>query len=707
MAIIVGVLGILLFICIEVAPILGDPAVDRRDPLTVGQPALFMGVEEQQELGFAVLPNGTIEIIKLAEPERRITHKLSSASSVLSVARPLGRSQLAIGTADGRVIPVDVRFRAEFDALGARRIVPEVVEGSAFSLDADGKPILTLAWQIDVKGSLAAGITEDGRVLVAAVVEKKLLTGAVKRTEARGDVTPLLTKRATCLALDRYRETLYVGQSSGAIARVDVADVQAPKLIESFPASDNAVTAVGLLNGDLSLVVGDERGEVSVWFGSSDADGPKRFRRVHGFEPHGAAVTSIGACERDRGFVTADRAGGVRLHYATTGKTLARLQGESHPVTSVLLAPKANAIYALHDRGMVSRWSLKNPHPEVSVKAFFGQVWYEGYNAPEAVWQSTGGTDDFEPKFSLIPLIFGTLKGTFYALVFAVPLAILGALYTSQFMHPTLRGIVKPTVEIMAALPSVVLGFLAGLWLAPVVERSMPAIIVLVVVLPMSWWAAMGTWNVLPARLREASRSRGEIGLLIVFTILAVWLGASMNGTVGRAFFGGDFQRWWVNTTGLAYDQRNALVVGFAMAFAVIPIIFTISEDSLSNVPRHLSSGSLALGATRWQTAIRVVLPTASPGILSAVMIGFGRAVGETMIVLMATGNTPVMEWNIFNGFRTLSANIAVEIPEAPHGGTLYRVLFMAALLLFAVTFAVNTLAEVVRQRMRRRYAQL
>ena len=143
------------------------------------------------------------------------------------------------------------------------------------------------------------------------------------------------------------------------------------------------------------------------------------------------------------------------------------------------------------------------------------------------------------------------------------------------------------------------------------------------------------------------------------------------------------------------------------MSFAVIPIIFSISEDAISNVPRNLVSGSLALGANRWETAIRVILPTASPGIFSAIMIGLGRAVGETMIVLMAAGNTPIMDWNPFNGFRTLSANIAVEIPEAPHEGTLYRTLFLAAILLFFMTFVLNTIAEVVRQRLRSRYANI
>ena len=161
---------------------------------------------------------------------------------------------------------------------------------------------------------------------------------------------------------------------------------------------------------------------------------------------------------------------------------------------------------------------------------------------------------------------------------------------------------------------------------------------------------------------------------------------------------------WLEGTLGLTYDQRNSLVVGLAMGLAVIPIIFTVSEDAFTSVPSSLTAASLALGASRWQTATRVVLPTASPGVFSAIMVGFGRAVGETMIVLMATGNTPVMDWSIFNGFRTLSANIAVEIPEAPAGGTLYRTLFLAAVLLFLMTFALNTVAEIIRQRLRDRY---
>ncbi len=155
------------------------------------------------------------------------------------------------------------------------------------------------------------------------------------------------------------------------------------------------------------------------------------------------------------------------------------------------------------------------------------------------------------------------------------------------------------------------------------------------------------------------------------------------------------------------YIQRNTLIIAFAMGFAVIPIIYTLAEDALNSVPDQLRSASLGCGATLWQTAMWVILPTAVSGVFSAVMIGMGRAVGETMIVVMATGNTPIIDLNIFNGLRALSANIAVELPEAPKDGSLYRVLFLTGLVLFAMTFVINTAAELVRQYFRKRSMQL
>jgi len=308
---------------------------------------------------------------------------------------------------------------------------------------------------------------------------------------------------------------------------------------------------------------------------------------------------------------------------------------------------------------------------------------------------------------SLTPLIFGTIKGTLYALLFAVPMALLAALYVSEFMHPSVKAYVKPVVEIMAALPSVVLGFLAGLWLAPVLEPIVPGLFLIPLVLPIVILIAYCGWRLLPLTFRARFKTGTEAFLLLPVVVFGLWLAFVLGGLVETLLMQGNYRGWILSALGLTYDQRNSLVVGVAMGFAVIPIIFTIAEDSLANVPGHLRAGSLALGATRWQTAMRIVLPTGSPGIFSAVMIGLGRAVGETMIVLMATGNTPIMDWNIFSGFRALSANIAVELPEAPDGGTLYRVLFLSAFILFCMTFVLNTVAELVRLRLRKKYRYL
>ena len=192
--------------------------------------------------------------------------------------------------------------------------------------------------------------------------------------------------------------------------------------------------------------------------------------------------------------------------------------------------------------------------------------------------------------------------------------------------------------------------------------------------------------------------------LLIPVVIAVGWFSIGISGHLENWLFDGNMRLWLTNELGIPFDQRNALVVGLAMGFAVIPNIYSIAEDAVFSVPKSLTFGSLALGATPWQTLTRVVILTASPGIFSALMIGLGRAVGETMIVLMATGNTPIMDWNIFNGMRTLSANIATELPEAAQDSTHYRVLFLGGLILFSMTFILNTLAEIVRQRLRKRF---
>ena len=181
----------------------------------------------------------------------------------------------------------------------------------------------------------------------------------------------------------------------------------------------------------------------------------------------------------------------------------------------------------------------------------------------------------------------------------------------------------------------------------------------------------------------------------------------SIAPALESSLFEQSFRLWLDERWGISFEQRNALIVGLVLGFAITPTIFSIAEDAIVGVPERLVHGALALGASRWDALRQIVLPTASAGILSALMIGLGRAVGETMIVLMVTGNTPYLSPSLFEGMRTFSANIAIELPEAEVYSTHYRVLFLTALLLFAMTFLANTAAEVIRGRLRKRYGAL
>ncbi len=721
MIIIAAILAILVVIASEVYPLfkratatlLGTyPPAATSGPDASPAQGHSTGVDEYREVAYEITVAGALHFVPLkghrALPPVPIPGLDGARVTDVAV---LGKGRYAIGTSDGRVIPLQMKFEVTFQD-GRRTVTPQPVFGAPSALDPEKKrAVLQLASAAPESGPLTIARVGPAELAVQTVVEKKALIGASRREESLQSLGVQIPGEITALALDGRAEDLFAGTSTGEVLHYDMRDRQNPRLAQSVTVASRpgaAVTTLGFLIGDRTLVVGDSAGGVSTWqVIPPPGGGERRLTRIHRFEGHPGPVTSLSSSQRDKGFATADASGTVRVHYGTSGQTLLSMKADGGDLRSVTFAPKTDAVLTASGRGALSQWQVTNPHPEITLKTVFGKVWYEGYSKPEYVWQSTGGTDDFEAKFSLTPLIFGTLKGTFYALLIAVPLALLTALYVSEFMHPTVKGYVKPVIEVMAALPSVVLGFLAGLWLAPMIERIVPGLFLLPLVLPVCILAAFLLWQTVPSRIRGQLKQGIEVFLLVPVVLLGAWIAFALGGLVETLLLGGNYRGWLLSALGLTYDQRNSLVVGVAMGFAVIPIIFTIAEDSLANVPQHLRAGSLALGATRWQTALRIVLPTGSPGIFSAVMIGFGRAVGETMIVLMATGNTPLMDWSIFNGFRALSANIAVELPEAPEGGTLFRVLFLAAFLLFCLTFAVNTAAEVVRLKLRNKYQYL
>ncbi len=391
-----------------------------------------------------------------------------------------------------------------------------------------------------------------------------------------------------------------VGRTGTAIAGTDGGRVyhwllgESARLTDVSQVSASPVTALEYMIGNNTFIAGTRDGTVSAWFRAPVvAEGDLAMVRASEFDVQGSAVTAIAASTRDRTFATAGSNGHVLLRHQTSGRTLASLPGAT-AVQGLVLTPRSDGLLVARAGGEMDRFTLANPHPEASVHTLFGKVWYEGYGQPEYVWQSTGATDDFEPKLSLIPLLFGTIKGTFYALIFAIPLAVLGALYTSQFVHPTIRARIKPTVEIMAALPSVVIGFVAGLYLAPVVERNLVGVMLLAVILPLFGTSGFLVWNVLPRGLRRRVKVGAELLVILPLLLVGCWLAFAIAPVVESLLFAGDAPQWLSSTLGITYDQRNSLVVGLAMGFAVIPIIFTICEDAFGSVPSNLVAASLA-----------------------------------------------------------------------------------------------------------------
>ncbi len=723
--IIVAVLGIFLFILVQIIPLFFGASVELKGvhQLPTDTPRALM-VDEWSELPAVVDGDGVLHFMDLTGKglDESIDLREKVGAEITAVRLRELQGTIVVGTAEGGFTTIDVTYRPEFDG-ETRRIAQRTAVGKTFMI-AEGARVVSIDWGDSDRDKVAAAVVEkDGerRVHAGMLSQRRTLVGAGEITLNRViDLTPELHATPRQVLATTTGDSLLVVTDGGEIDYFfKVGDgfelrQRFHPFADLLESGGNAeISRAEFLLGDESLVVVSEDGANRIFSLFSPEEGaPRSWGQTMAFPDLDGPATGFAKSLRNKGFaLAADRF--LSIRYRTTESIRWESAVEFQPKL-IQLSGKYDRLFVIDDASVMHEYVLDDPHPEASWRAFFGRIWYEGYDAPRFEWQSTGGTDDFEIKLSMIPLIIGSLKGTFYALLFAVPIALTAALYTSQFAHWKVRAVVKPLMEVMASLPSVVLGFLAALWLAPILETRVPTVLTGMILIPLSALAIGMVFHKVPLAVRNRMGLFGE--LVILFAVLGVVCVASgflgpivesilfrtTDPTTGQVV--ADFRYWWVEWTGADFQQRNSLVVGFMMGFAVIPIIFTITEDSLSNVPQNLRSGSLALGATRWQTAINVVLPTASAGIFSALMIGLGRAVGETMIVLMATGNTPIMDFNIFSGMRTLSANIAVELPEAPHHGTLFRALFLGAMLLFLMTFAVNTVAELLRQYLRDRY---
>jgi phosphate transport system permease protein len=704
-------------------------------------------------------------------------------------------------TSQQRIVVQDRTIYELFDQGAIRRLELLPPQWSTAAKLAD-EPLIAIDYQppdtsnqfSQQSSSVLVALTRSE--LISAQIESRenLLTGEVAQdvTALRTQVERRSNNPPLALMLANRANQAIVAWEGGTLDRFAI-EPTGPQLVESVSGLPDGgrFTAAAPLISRQTLLLGDEQGRLHGWNVIQDADAAEaadgyRLMETHEVQLGKAPIRHIASSSASHlALVSTDR-GRLSLVMTTTDTHLRQVAVPGQPdIETAFLTLKNDGVFVLSPK-QLARADVDVAYPEATLRGLFGRVWYEGHAEPKYLWQSSAGTEQSEPKLSLIPLVFGTLKATLYAMVVSIPLAILAAIYTSEFLSPRMRGRVKPVIELMASLPSVILGFVAALVLAPLLQENLCAVLLSLFIVPATFVYAAHLWNLLPLEILVRLQA-WRLWCLAACIPIALSIAFSLGPPVERWLFAGDIVLWMSGAVGTAvggwmlllvpavvfaavfamlgplaefnkrtaittsprafamrglvqlilmtigviavawlaslaltrvgldprdslfvgYQERNSLLVGAVLGFCVIPLIYTLADDALQSVPQQLRSASLGCGATLWQTTVRVVVPSAMSGMFSAIMIGLGRAVGETMVVLMAAGNTPIMQWNPFNGFRTLSATLATELPEAAKGSTHFRTLFLAALLLFTLTLIANTLAEFVRIRFRRRGSQL
>ena len=812
---------------------------------------IHAGVDEFVEQVWFVDSRGHVTVRSVATDRTLASFPNPAAeqdTEVTASFRDRSGSRVLLGYVDGSVQSIDFRF--ESDYLKYEELEPSVSEqigpaGEIGRLVVDGdatyrmlrgrlvrrQRLAEVTFSTRLKLAEAAAFEDSSAVrrlaalppkarssfdpstetAIAALTDTAIYSGRIS-TKARAFGPPgepewtvqaaplpeeIQDARTVGLMIDQLATWVAVATADGRIARFAIAGDASPAPIAIERAVDARIAAAVPLLGENTLLAGTADGTALGIFLSpvaaapAEADGrpgpSERFVVAHRLPMSNSPLLHLTSSPASRMFAAVDAYGALHLGFAPTDAVLDhKPTAAGQGVREVWFSGKQDFIGIL-DGTRLRLHELSIGHPEASLAALVRPLWYEGYAEPQSIWQSSSAGVEAEPKLSMRPLVFGTLKATFYSMLLAVPLSIAAAVYSSEFLSKSVRSRVKPAIELMAGIPSVVLGFIAALVLAQVFREHLFAILLSVFTLLFALGLVGNLWLLLPQQLYLRLERRRTLLLcfIVPLGVAAAW---PIAPPLEQAIFGGSLIRWldgrgstpawpgWfllllplsavavsytaaavsgrslrpiakrstarkfaailllrylasvaaavglaaavaaaLQTAGFdargpilgSYQERNALLVGAVLGFAIIPIIYTISEDALQSVPQHLRSASLGCGATAWQTTTQIVLPTAMSGLFGAVMIGFGRAVGETMVVLMAAGNTPVMDINPFNGYRTLSATLATELPEAARDSTHFHTLFLAALLLFCFTLVANTAAEFVRMRFRKRFHQL
>lgn len=718
LAVLGAILLIFFYLLYEILPLFQSAKLELAERYEIVQTGesksvetLYLGMEEQAEIATRLDGSGHITFFRTSTGEIVDSKQLPVGEGVDSFGLNSEQQPLMALAGGAGVLLAQPNYKISYP--NDQRLITPVVDypyGEALIdigiPESSGGLIDTIAVRDGEEELVLIGKVDNALYGMRYIKEEDFLTEETVLIEEQLAL-PIIDIDINWIAIGSDQQWLYLVSKDGSFRIINL--VTAEIIDRGRLLDTGTVTDFRFLLGGISLLVANDQGEIVQWFMVREDGKPPRLQKIRSFSSSDAAVTKLVVEHRRKGFIALSAESALAIFHTTSSRLLLEktVAEDNRKIATLAISPRANALLTLDDAGGYSFWSLENQHPEISWSSLWEKIWYESYPEPDFIWQSSASDNDFEEKYSFTPLAFGTLKAAFYAMLIAAPLAVCGAIYTAYFMTPGIRRKVKPLIELMEALPTVILGFLAGLWLAPFFERNLAGVFAIFILLPFGVLLFGFLWSRLPKPIRLRVPD-GWHAILLIPVVIAIVSGCvAASGLLELWFFGGDMRAWLTYDLGVSYDQRNAMVVGVAMGFAVIPTIFSIAEDAIFSVPKSLSYGSLALGATPWQTLVGVVIPTASPGIFSALMIGMGRAVGETMIVLMATGNTPVMDVNIFEGMRTLAANIAVEIGETEVDSSHFRILFLAAFVLFLFTFVVNTAAEIVRQRLRKKYGSL
>jgi len=602
LSVIIAISAIFFYLASVVVPIFMPAQMDDLQkflvPKVVPGATVHLSSEEQAEIGVRMSDRGSVTFFDLRDgrimAEENVVLPEGVDISSFAAGDP-SQQAVAYGLSDGRMLVLEQDFKVTFQVdpddheKDIRTITPTIAYPAGSEpllVDEAGRALKRLTVQHSGENTTAVALTEDGRLVMAAFEgSSNMITGEVT-TERFGIELPPVQGDISQLLLEVKQRDLYVVHGGRFVSHYDVMDKQSPRLVQTVALvpEGESITAATILSGGFSLIIGTDKGAVAQWFQVRDADNVNHLTHIRSFKPMAGRVTTMAPEHFRKGFLVGDDQGNIGLYYATSNRQLLSRSTGSEPVRVVGISPRANAVMVESAGDTIQAARVENDFPEISFSALWQKVWYESYQEPEYNWQSSAATSDFEPKFSVAPLTFGTLKAAFYAMLVAVPLAVLGAIFAAYFMSPKMRSVVKPSIEIMEALPTVILGFLAGLWLAPWVDNNLAGTLMAIFMLPFSFVIAAYLWHLLPERLTAKIGAGWEAALLIPVVLLVIYGAIQLGHPVEAIFFGGNMPHWLTNELGIAYEQRNSLVVGIAMGFAVIPTIFSIAELSLIHI---------------------------------------------------------------------------------------------------------------------------